>query len=203
MRRIFVVLAMLVALTAWARADVLTFDDIPCNACATPIPNGYGGLNWQNFWIIDPTNIPGYDPSGYVNGIVSPDIVAFNGFEQQAFIVSGPAFTFNSAYFTGAWRDGLYITVQGFLDGNSVMGVTFVVNSSGPTQMFFGWTVDYLVFSSSGGVENPDYAGSGAHFAMDNFDYTPGTPIPEPGTMTLIGTGVALLVNKARKRLAA
>lgn len=195
MPRAVAVLVVLFAFVGWAGADVLTFDDIPCNACETPIPNGYGGLNWDNFWILDAVNY-GLNPSGYLNGMVSSNNVAFNAFSADAYIVSGPAFTFNSAYFTGAWNDDLTIRVQGWLDGVMLYNTSFLVDTTGPTQMFFGWTVDYLVFSSSGGTDNPDLPGSGTHFAMDNFEYN---AVPEPATLVLLGTGLLGLARRLRK----
>ena len=69
-----------------AGAATLTFDDITSNPTAT-IPNGYGGLNWLNFSVVDPiaygqgqpngTAVCTGCPNGYVNGTVSGDYVAY------------------------------------------------------------------------------------------------------------------------------
>src|SRR6185503_8200678 len=61
-------------------ATVLMFDDLPLplppgNTWA-PIPHGYGGLEWNNFGVIDGSVQQAASPSRI--GIVSPRNVAFN-----------------------------------------------------------------------------------------------------------------------------
>ena len=52
---------------------VLTFDELPpADKTGTPIPNGYGGFDWSNFYY-HPDNY-----EGYKNGCVSAPHVAFN-----------------------------------------------------------------------------------------------------------------------------
>jgi hypothetical protein len=63
---------------------VITFDDLPSYS---QISNGYAGLNWNNFYVL---NTPDYglNPSGYQNGTVSVPNVAFNAWGNPASISS-------------------------------------------------------------------------------------------------------------------
>src|SRR5450759_5191388 len=136
-----------------ASAHVFTFDDLSASATGTWIPNGYAGLNWSNFAVV---NAPAYTilvgPNGYQNGLVSGTNVAFNSGGTEA-ITSGGVFTFNSAYFTAAWNDGLTISLTGYNGGSLVDSTSFVVNTSGPTLETLNWSnVDQVVFDSSGGT---------------------------------------------------
>ncbi|MBG1271205.1 PEP-CTERM sorting domain-containing protein [Nostoc sp. WHI] len=167
---------------AVAQATVLTFDDIAAISGFASIPNGYGGFNWDNFSYNNGSN--GTSRTGYDNGRVSGDYVAFNGFGNPA-LVSDSIFDFNSAYLTGAWNDGLSITVEGFKSGATLYSKTVVVDTTQPTLVNFDYFgVDELRFTSFGGVE-PDYlietGGRGTQFALDNFTFNEkATSVPEP-----------------------
>ena len=174
-----------------AHSTVVTFDDLPGDGYQ--IPNGYCGLNWNNFDCDDGADIPN---SGYKNGIVTSPNVAYNAFGYVATISASP-FTFNSAYFTGAWNDGLTVAITGYLSGNVVDEKSFIVNFSGPTLEVFNWAdVDELSFASNGGT--PHSGGGGEQFVMDNFTYN---AVPEPSTRVLVGIGaVSLLAYGWRRR---
>ena len=110
-----VVVAMALCAVA-AQATLLTFDDI--DDSEVPIANGYGGLNWDYFYVLDAVHYYG-NPSGYQNGVVSPDNVVYNASGYPAsMLVSSPAlFHLNSAYLTAAWNDGLTVQVLGERQG--------------------------------------------------------------------------------------
>ena len=63
---------------AAAAATRVTFDDLSPGPAGSyiAIPNGYGGLQWSGFGVLNGTLTS--PPSGYQYGIVSPDNVAFN-----------------------------------------------------------------------------------------------------------------------------
>lgn len=163
-----------------AHAETINFDDL--TGTEAPILNGYAGLDWNNFVLLNTPNFTSViGPNGFANGTVSGPNIAFNGTGDAA-AISGPTFTFNSAYFTGAWYNGLGITATGYLGGNLVGTSIFIVNASGPTLETFDWTVDKVSFSSSGGT-NAGYGSNGTQFAMDNMTINePLTTTPLPST---------------------
>lgn len=180
------------------RAAVLTFDEIAPHLAA--VPDGYGGLNWHNMSVLDVTRA---GASGYENGVTSGDWVAFNESALVATLSSG-LFDFRSAALTAAWNDGLEVRVEGFAGGVLAFSRTVAVDTAGPTWVqfdFFG--IDSLTFTSSGGVENPAYVGGGEHFVLDDFHYDRNPPIvPEPGTLVLMGLGVAgISLRRLRSRV--
>jgi len=184
-----------------ACAELLTFDTLPPTPYnfGAAIPNGYGGLNWDNF-----AYLPGdlyFPPSGYQNGLVSPPNVAFNGYGNPAdfWNPNGSPFTFVGAYFTGAWNDGLNIEVKGLFYGVTIYDYSFTVNTSGPVYFFADWSgINEVDFISSGGTPHGFPHGAGTQFAMDNLTVT--GPVPEPCTLLLLGSGLVGLVGLRLRR---
>ncbi|MDZ7963550.1 MAG: PEP-CTERM sorting domain-containing protein [Nostoc sp. DedSLP03] len=168
---------------AVAQATVLTFDDIAPVSDLARIPNGYGGFNWDNFSYRNGSDSD-VSLTGYDNGRVSGDYVAYNGYGNPA-LVSDSVFDFNSAYLTAAWNNGLSVTVEGLKSGATLYSKTVVVDTTEPTLVNFDYFgVDELKFTSFGGVE-PDYlietGGRGTQFALDNFTFNEkATSVPEP-----------------------
>lgn len=194
-----------------AFATVLTFDDIAINKSGfppyeTPIMNGYGGLNWSNFYALAPDLS---NNNGYVNGIVSGDQVAFNYYGNPAAVSSSP-FDFNGVYLTAAWRNGLNVTVTGSLSGTLLYSRTITVNTSGPTWIAFNFNgIDSLSFDSYGGTNagllgdngsGGKVIGDGTQFAMDNFTFSQAAPVPIPAAFWLFGPGMAALIGFALRR---
>jgi hypothetical protein len=170
-----------------AHAETLTFDDLNP---AGDLSNGYGGFNWSNFSVLDSTTYDAGHENGYANGTVSTDYVAYNlNSALEAVIGASSSFTFNSAYFTGAWNNGLTISVTGLSSSNVVDQTSITVDSTAPTLETFNWTgVDTVEFTSSGGT-NAGYNGSGEYFAMDNFRFN--EPVPDGATTPLPSTAYA------------
>jgi hypothetical protein len=184
--------AAVLACAASAHATTLTFDSL---GDGSPIPNGYGGFNWSNFYTLNGANNA---PSGYANGVVSSPNVAYNAYGNPASF-SGAGFELVSGDFTAAWNDGLSILVQGYNGASLIDTTTFVVNTSGPTLETFDWTgLTSVTFTSSGGTHNPNLDGNGEHFALDNLSVA----VPEPATWALLLVGFAGLGAVARRRRA-
>ena len=140
----------------------------------TLVVNGYRNLTWGNLQAINP-NGGDYANSGLAHGSVSGRSVAYNAFESDGVIKSDDGdFSFKSGYFTGAFNNGLTVTVTAY-DNNVLVGQkVFVVNYDAPTFVRFGAhfnSVDEVYISSTGGTDaSPDDNGSGRAVAMDDLD---------------------------------
>jgi hypothetical protein len=152
---LFTYLMSLAGTHAQAVVRTLTFDDTsPFDYVL--IENGYGGLQWNNFFIQNGLNAP-----GFYRGAVSPPNVAFNGLGNQASISSSTAFTLISAYLTAVYVDAQQIRVQGFTGGARVYNNVYDVNGNAPTLVNFNYVgvdqVTFAIITSPSGI-----------FAMDN-----------------------------------
>ena len=84
MKKTLVLLSCILVLALGATAqNQLNFSDLPLASTPTPMPNGYGGLNWSNIFYVDPSEWSGAGP-GYKLGPDHGD-VAFIG--EQACIL--------------------------------------------------------------------------------------------------------------------
>jgi len=176
-------------------AQTITFDDLNAgtlpgslNDWSAPIPNGYAGLNWNNFGVMDvPLNLLAFPgDGGYENGLVSGNNAAWNEYGNPASISGGP-FNLDSAYLTAAWNNGLQVEVEGFVGGSLTYNNTYTVNPTGPTLIGFNYLdVDEVTIISSGGVNDDVYSGSGTEFVMDNVTIS---AVPEPTTLAWTGLG--------------
>jgi hypothetical protein len=179
--------------------ELLTFDDLATVSPAPGvpsqgvIPDGYGGLDWLNFGVVDGLEV---DPTyGYYTGVVSSANVAVNEFSSPASIViSSGLFDLDSAYLTAGLNDGrpLDVQVQGYLGTTMLYNNTYTVNNSGPTLINFNYIgVNTVTFISSP-VER-----SATPFAMDNLTVT----VPESSSLAMMLLGAALsgFVMKLRK----
>ena len=161
------------SLTVDETVPTAAFDNLSDpGASGMPIPNGYGGLNWSNFYYLNSDAVfQHYGVSGYSNGTVTAPDVAYNGFGATA-SVSGTTFNFIGADLTAAWNNDLTITVSGYDNNVLVDQETVVVNSTAPTFFNFDFNgITQLVFSSSGG-NNAGYDGAGTQFVLENFTST-------------------------------
>ena len=122
MRKLIYISLLVFAVGASAAATI-NFDTLDGSGNEA-VPNGYGGLNWTNFYVYDAVNDPAsLSPSGYhdaiggVQGWVSPVNVAFSAFPNDRpteTISSDTLFNLNSAFLTSVWRDSLHVEVIGF-----------------------------------------------------------------------------------------
>lgn len=186
-----------------AQAAVITFDDLPATE-ADAIHNGYHGFNWGDDFMtsvayINKSTMPG---TGFANGVVSGDYAAFNNFATTSTITSD-IFTFNGAYLTAAWNEGLLIEVTGFLNNLALFTKTVTVSTQYAQWFDFNFIgINQLSFRSWGGTpSNPDEGGE--HFVMDNFTYneSTSTQVPESSSLALLLLGAAgiLLGRKTKK----
>jgi hypothetical protein len=197
MKTLLVATALVAAVSSVeANATTIMFDNLPGDGSL--ITSGYSGLNWNNLGTYDGRD---YASSGYVNGRVSGANVAYNQFGSPASISSATAFTLNSGYFTGAWNNGLTISVLGLVNGIQTYSDSFVVNASGSALHTFNWAdLSSVSFSSAGGT-NAGLDSSGTQFVLDNLTVNVAA-VPEPATwaMMLVGFGMMGASMRYRRR---
>ena len=192
--------AITVGIEGIAQAKTLTFDDIstPVNLSSELISDGYGGLNWNNFFVRDTTFDSG---TGYQNGTVSKSNVALDGFGDPATVsIGNGTFDFNSADLTGAFHSGS-ILVEGFSGGIVKYSQTVSVNTTTPALFNFNFfNIDKLEFLGVDGKDtNNTYSNQSKQFALDNFTYNETKSVPEPSTiqaLAVLGLGALLLRKK-------
>ncbi len=153
-------------------AEKIMFEDVTGEY--TQIPNGYKGLNWQNFWALNTVSYP--NDSGYKNANTSGEYIAFN-FEddQPAEITSPNPIVLKSFSITSGWCVGLSATIQGSLQGNVKYTASFAPTPYAPLLVTMGAApynqpVDRLVFTASGGY-TVFPGGYGSHIAVDDLEY--------------------------------
>jgi len=197
-------LALLAGLSFYVQpvaATTITFDDLSDNGLGTAIVNGYQGLNWTNWFVLNtPLFTAQVGPNGAAAGTVSPPNIAFNGFGDLA-IFSNNVFTLNSADFTAFWRDNLQVTVVGKLNGITTNTIIFGVSATAPTLEIFNWAgINEVDVSTAGGIHHAPYTGEGTEVVMDNLVITtPVIPTPEPSTLLIVGTGLVVLCLARRR----
>lgn len=181
---------------------LVTFDDLSLLSHGGPIPDGYAGLSWDYFGVLDPQRLPS-GSVGYLNGMVSPSHVAFNAYANSdgtttgGFHTLGYAFDLNSAYLTSAWNDGLQVEVLGFVGGVLRYRRTYTLNTSGPTLVNFNYLgIDAVKFVSYGGIPHGNLGGGGSHTAIDDLVIT----VPEPSTVSLLLFGACFTGYGLAKR---
>lgn len=187
--------AMGLALTAPVGAATIDFDDL--SGAADLIADGYAGLQWQNFYSLDPlVDMPF---SGYNNAVTSGRNVAYSGFDLPAAIGGLTSIRLDSGYFTAAYNEGLVISARGYDGDAMVHSVDFTVGTSRPTRVDFGWTgLTRVVFSAAGGTDRM-FDMSGTNFAVDDLDIS---AVPEPATWLSMILGAAM-IGRTLRRLSA
>jgi hypothetical protein len=188
-------------------AMTITFDDLTDTSGGfggTPIANGYQGLNWSNWNVLNTAGFTSnFGSNGAQPGTVSPPNVAYNGFGDEAIFSNNP-FTLNSADMTAVWNDNLQVTVTGKLAGVTQDTITFLLSATAPTPESFNWAnIDEVDLTATGGTLHSGYSGSGTEVAMDNLTITTQV-VPAPlighGLPVVLAVGGALLGAKLSER---
>ena len=188
--------AFSLAVTTPSLATTLTFDEF--GTAIIPVPNGYGGFQWDNFYSV---YTPDFTPSGYVAGTVSTGSVAYNNFGHPASFTLFKPFKLTSFYLTSAWYDGLKVEVTGFNGGNQMFTRTLLPSATAPTLYDFqNVVVDRVAFRSYDGAVHPGYLGDGTNFVLDNLTIN-GAAVPEVSTWLMLIAGLGATGVLLRRRL--
>lgn len=174
----------------------LTFDDSDqgfdfTSPLGGEVPDGYGGLNWENLY---------YSGTAEGNPFLPPG-VAYNGLGYPALVTSTSGdFDLLSVDLGVAGSDELSVLVVGFNLQEMRLGGfqnVAVAQADGLQAFDFNFndidTLFFYAYTDSG-------FGSGYPFLMDNFTYDmDGSPaVPIPATLLLLGSGLLGLIGFRR-----
>jgi hypothetical protein len=143
--RLAVLLSILLAIESMPAA-LLTFDDLPAPdpyGKGGSIPTGYGGLNWNNNLGYTGQGAAYYNTNvlrmwGYPTGAASGPQAAYT-WGANDIEMSGPLFTFNSAWFSGAVGANQPLTVTAYNGMNLVGRQTIVLSYATPKLFTFNF----------------------------------------------------------------
>ena len=183
----------LVALCSIAAYGQLTFDTLSGGDVA--VPNGYGGLNWDNFNSLTASG------SAFQNGVVSsPNIIYNVGGNPGTISSSSNPFELISGYASAGSSGPLDLRVDGYYLGVDVITGDLLIDNSMP--YFFSASspvvIDTLVFQATN-LTTFDTSGPNAEFSLDDLTIT-AVSVPEPTTLALFGAGFAALAGTIRRR---
>ncbi len=178
----------------------VTFDDLE-ETGFTPvgsfIPDGYVGLNWHDFGVIDPMSLgEPFETSGYTNGIVSGSHVGYSVDAGSTISFSGGAFDFESAYLTAAWKNNVRVLITGYDAQKTAIyqDILFIDSDTTLLHTFNYVGINSLEIRSTGGVD-AGYGGFGSNVVYDNVTFsTPSVTVPEPISLSLFRIGILSLI---------
>lgn len=190
--------ALLVLPVTAQAADIIDFEDPDTGSFQYIGPN-YSGLTFTNWAVIDGL---GYGASGYANVITSGQQSACGcaaDFGQTITSISSiSSFDLVGGNFASAWNDGATLLVEGYLGASLLYSQNFVLNTSGPSALVFGFNgIDQANFSISGGTPS-GLPGAGDYFAVDDLQINAAAAVPEPATWAIMLLGFAFIGGAMR-----
>ena len=212
-------IALAIALPLAAQAQVLTFEGtIPADATSGPIGNYYNGGAGPNYGIEFSTNALGiclntqqnFCSNGSRGGQGDP-ASQFTGLffleGSSTFMNRIAGFTDGFSFFYSAVNTPGAFSVWSGLNGTGSLLASLVLPTTaiGPCE---GYGASYCPFvatgvSFAGTAQSVTFAGVADRIAFDDVTFgsaVPGTVVPEPGTLTLLATGLIGVFGVARRR---
>jgi len=167
-------------LSAYAATVDVNFDNLMGDNL--PVPDGYGDITWYGAW----THY-GFDQPPY-NAHTPPQRV-YTGLADSKFTFDNAPVAFDGAWFAGPITTT--VEFQGYLNNALVFTSAVLTTSDVPTFLSSGY---------NGAVDRVDVVSNAPDFyIMDDVTYETG--IPEPGSLILMGTGLAGLAGYIRRKL--
>jgi hypothetical protein len=153
----------------------ITFDGIDDPAFGvTALPDGYAGMNWDNFYAINTSSVTQH--SGYHYGIHSGDSTGFNGSGDLATMTTARNdFSLKKGFFTAALNTGLVVDVYAYRDGVQVAHKVILPDYDHSMKVKFGHNfrhIDTITIDGTGGTDaDPgDDGGPGEQVAIDDLN---------------------------------